>query len=166
MAFTTADKAALAEKLAQALEAPVRECGCTLWDVALTKEDGELTLVVTIEREGGISLTDCEMVNDAVNPVLDALDPISEPYSLEVSSPGLERTLKKPAHFIAMCGETIKVKLKKPLEPFGKTLVAKLAAYDPETDTLTLTADGFDTPVGIRRADTSSVKTVFDYGTL
>lgn len=67
----------------------VEGCGCTLWDVDIVKEGGEKSLVIYIDKPDGISLDDCEMVNDAVDPIIEEADPIKDSYYLEISSPGL-----------------------------------------------------------------------------
>ena len=66
-----------------------------LVDVEYVKEGGEFFLRVYIDKEGGVSLNECELVTRALNPILDEKDPIKDNYYLEVSSPGLDRPLKK-----------------------------------------------------------------------
>ncbi len=138
----------------------VEECGCTLWDVAFVKEGSEYDLILYIDKPEGVSLTDCEMVNDAVESIIDKADPIEESYYLEISSPGLERELKKPAHFAAFIGAKVKVKLYK-AQDGKKTFVGELAAYDGETGELTVALDGGN--VTFEKGAWSSVKTVFDF---
>ena len=81
----------IAELVAGLIREAVEECGCTLWDVELVKEGSDLSLVISIDKEGGVSLEDCEMVNDAIDPIIEEADPIDDGYYLEVSSAGLER---------------------------------------------------------------------------
>ena len=97
----------IVRELAQPLAA---ELGLTLWDVTFTKEGAEWYLRIFIDKDGGIDLDDCEAVTDLINDPLDELDPISEPYFLEVSSPGVERNLKCAVHFESAIGEKIRVK--------------------------------------------------------
>ncbi|MDD3663442.1 MAG: ribosome maturation factor RimP, partial [Candidatus Pacebacteria bacterium] len=77
------------ETAAQAAE----EAGCELVEVEFLKEGAHWYLRVFIDKEGGVSLEDCEAVNGPVNRMLDEKDPIEQPCFLEVSSPGLERPL-------------------------------------------------------------------------
>ncbi|MEF9990465.1 MAG: ribosome maturation factor RimP [Romboutsia sp.] len=84
-------------------------------DVEYVKEAGEFYLRVYIDKEGGISLNDCEEVSRALSEVLDVKDPINDNYFLEVSSPGLDRPLKKDKDFVRYQGRDIEIKLYKPM---------------------------------------------------
>ena len=90
-----------------------------LYDLELLTEYGRKVLRVYIEKEGGVTLDDCERVTYAIQPVLDTHDPIPEPYILEVSSPGIERKLVKDSHFNLNIGRQVEVKLNKPAEDYG-----------------------------------------------
>lgn len=102
-------------RIADLIRDAVEECGCTLWDVDIVKEGGEKSLVVYIDKPDGISLDDCEMVNDAVDPIIEEADPIPDSYYLEISSPGLERELKTEMHINAFVGSQVLVKLYAPI---------------------------------------------------
>ena len=83
-----------------ALARPVAEAeGCEVWDVEYVKEAGEWFLRVYIDKEGGISIDDCEAVSRPLSDLLDEADPIEGSYTFEVSSAGADRVLKKPEHF-------------------------------------------------------------------
>lgn len=127
----------IAEKISGLIREAVEDCGCTLWDVELVKEGADLSLVISIDKEGGVSLEDCEMVNDAVNPIIDADDPIDEGYFLEVSSAGLERELSKPEHIRAYIGSQVSVKLYAPMDG-RKNFEGTLKAYNEEEKTVTV----------------------------
>ena len=100
-----------------ALAAPVvEEQGCTLWDVEYVREGGEWFLRLYIDKEGGVSINDCEAVSRPVSDLLDEADPIEGSYTFEVSSAGLERALKKPEHFAACMGQTVDVKFYRPVD--------------------------------------------------
>ncbi len=103
--------------------------GCQLWDVEYIREAGQWYLRVYIDKAEGISINDCEAVSRALDPILDEKDPIAESYTFEVSSAGLERQLKRPAHFERFMGEPVDVKLYKPLNG-SKQFSGKLIAYD------------------------------------
>ena len=106
----------ISERVAQLIRGAVEECGCMLWDVELIKEGADLSLVVSIDKPGGVSLEDCEMVNDAINPIIDEADPIDGSYYLEVCSPGIDRELNRPHHFEYALGKEITVKLFKAID--------------------------------------------------
>lgn len=89
----------------------VEACGCTLWDVEYIKEAGSWYLRLYIDKEGGVSINDCEAVSRPVSDLLDEADPIEGSYTFEVSSAGLERALKKPEHFDACMGMEVDVRL-------------------------------------------------------
>jgi len=104
------------EELIKLLEPVVEQLGFELADieVRLGGQDGLLRLY--IDKDGGIDVEDCQSVSRQVSAILDVEDPLPGNYTLEVSSPGLDRTLTKPAHFQRFMGEDIRVKLRFPLE--------------------------------------------------
>lgn len=89
------------------------EHGFEMVDVEYVKEAGEYYLY--IDKEEGISLNECELVSRELSPILDEKDPIKENYFLEVSSPGLDRALKKDRDFVRYQGRDVDLKLYKPL---------------------------------------------------
>ena len=112
-----------------ALALPVVEgAGCTLWDVEYVKEAGTWFLRVYIDKEGGVSIDDCEAVSRPLSDLLDEADPIEGSYTFEVSSAGADRPLKKPEHFARFQGEEVEVKLYRPREG-RKELVGTLKDY-------------------------------------
>ncbi|MBE6563259.1 MAG: ribosome maturation factor RimP [Ruminococcaceae bacterium] len=88
--------------------------GYMLWDVEYVKEGAEMVLRITIDSENGIGIEDCEKMHRAIDPVLDEADPIEVAYRLEVSSPGVERTLTRDEHFEYCLGVEVEAKLFKP----------------------------------------------------
>ncbi len=138
MAKVTELTAGLARPIAE-------ENGCTLWDVEYVKEAGTWFLRVYIDKEGGVDIDDCEAVSRRLSDALDEADPIEGSYTLEVSSAGLDRTLKKPEHFAAFLGSEVDVKLYRPLEG-RKEHTGVLRAYDAESGAVTVeTAAGEQT---------------------
>ena len=126
-----------------ALALPVVEAaGCSLWDVEYVKEAGQWFLRVYIDREGGVSIDDCEAVSRPLSDLLDQADPIEGSYTFEVSSAGADRALKKPEHFAAFLGAEVEVKLYRPREG-RKEFVGLLKAY--EDGNVTLELGGGDT---------------------
>lgn len=89
----------------------VEAAGCSLWDVEYVKEAGEWFLRVHIDKEGGISINDCEAVSRPLSDALDETDPIEGSYTFEVSSAGADRVLKKAEHFAQFLGSEVEVKL-------------------------------------------------------
>ncbi len=91
---------------------PVAEAlGLKLWDVEYVREAGEMRLKITIDKDGGVGIEDCESFQRVSDPVIDEADPIAEPYIMEVSSPGLERDIKYGWHIDACAGQRVTVKL-------------------------------------------------------
>ena len=96
---------------AQLAEPIARQAGCSIWDVEYVKEAGSWFLRVYIDREGGVSIDDCEAVSRPLSDALDEADPIPGSYTFEVSSAGLDRALRREEHFAACMGQTVDVKL-------------------------------------------------------
>ena len=123
-----------------ALALPVVErAGCELWDVEYVKEAGTWFLRVYIDKEGGVSIDDCEAVSRPLSDLLDEADPIEGSYTFEVSSAGADRPLKKPEHFARFQGAEVEVKLYRPREG-RKEFVGLLRNY--ENGAVTLEIDG------------------------
>lgn len=119
----------ISQAVAELAEPIVKEAGCTLWDVEYVKEAGQWYLRVYIDREDGVSIENCETVSRALDPILDEKDPIPDSYIFEVSSAGLERSLKKPEHFARFMGETVEVKLYKAIDS-AKSFSGTLTGYE------------------------------------
>lgn len=99
-------------QVAERLVKPVIErLGLILWDTRFEKEGGGWYLRYFIDKEGGVNIGDCEAVSRAVEKLLDEADPIEQSYVLEVSSPGIERELKKDRHFERYIGSEVCVRL-------------------------------------------------------
>jgi len=104
------------DALVKLLEPAIERLGYELVDIEpkLGGRDGMLR--VYLDKVDGVDIEDCETVSHQVSAILDVEDPLSGHYTLEVSSPGLDRTLTKPAHFERFMGEDVRVKLRFPLE--------------------------------------------------
>ena len=103
-------------KVREIVEPIASELGLEIWDVRFVKEGADHYLRIYIDKEDGISIDDCVNLSHAVDKPLDDADPISCSYCLEVSSPGVERSLTRDEHFQKYVGEKIKVKLIRALE--------------------------------------------------
>lgn len=89
----------------------VDETGYELVDFEFIKEGQNWILRVFIDKEGGITIDNCETFSRKLEKLLDTEDPIQQAYMLEVSSPGIERPLKKPSDFVKYSGQTVYIKL-------------------------------------------------------
>ena len=119
----------ITDRITELAEPVVKEQGCELWDVEYVKEAGGWYLRLYIDREGGVSIDDCEAVSRAFDPILDEEDPIPTSYVFEVSSAGAERPLKRPSDFERFMGENVEVKLYKPVNG-SKTWTGHLSKYE------------------------------------
>jgi ribosome maturation factor RimP len=98
------------DTLASAISPELESLGLELFDVQLTGSGRSRVLQILVDRDGGVDLEAITAATERISPVLDGLDTVPGPFSLEVSSPGLERTLRRPDHFRRAIGETISVK--------------------------------------------------------
>ena len=89
----------ISDAVGQLLEPVINTLGYRVWDVEYVKEGANMYLRVTIDKDGTIDIDDCEKVHRGINTILDENDPIPDAYILEVSSPGVERTLRRREHF-------------------------------------------------------------------
>jgi ribosome maturation factor RimP len=108
-----------------------------LVDVEYVKEGSDWYLRVYIDKEGGITVNDCELISRAFNEILDREDYIPDQYIFEVSSPGLLRPLKKERDYARSIGKLIDVKLYKAMDK-QKEFTGILKEYDNESVTITL----------------------------
>lgn len=104
------------DELRTLLEPTVERLGYELTDLEARLSGKSGVLRLFIDRPDGVGLADCEKVSRAVSALLDVEDPIPGHYDLEVSSPGLDRKLTKPAHFQRFTGETVKVQMRFPID--------------------------------------------------
>lgn len=103
------------EQMKRIIEPAVEQLGFELADLEVKTGGRDSVLRIFIDAEKGIDIEDCELVSRQVSAILDVEDPLPGHYTLEVSSPGLDRTLTKPAHFQRFVGEEVRVKLRFPL---------------------------------------------------
>lgn len=116
------------ESTVEELLQPILDTKYECIDVEYVKEGSHWYLKIYIDKEGGIAIEDCEYVSRAIEAKLDEKDPIEGAYILEVSSPGLDRPLKKEKDFNRSIGKLVEVKLYKPLNG-EKEFTAKLVDY-------------------------------------
>ena len=133
-------KKSVKDTVREAIEPTVAELGYRIWDITYQKIGADYHLEITIDKDGGIFIEDCERVHRAIDPILDEADPIEGFYYLEVSSPGIERTLRKKEHFAVCVGEKVEIRLFAPDAGGKKSYVGVLKASDDAG--ITLDADG------------------------
>ena len=136
----------------------LKDAGVELYDVDFEKEGSDWYLRVYIDKEGGVTIDDCEKVSRAFNEVLDKEDYIEETYIFEVSSLGLGRKLKKDVHFEKAIGENVDVKLFKPVDKV-KEFSGVLKSFDQNTVTIAVE----DKEISFNRKDIAIIKLSFDF---
>ena len=129
-----------------------------LVDVEYVKEAGTWYLRAYIDKPEGVNILDCENVSRALSEALDKADFIPDAYILEVSSPGLGRTLKKDKHLQKSIGEEVEIKLFKPIDKC-KEFSGILESFD--ADTVTITEAG--TPRTFARGDIALIRLALDF---
>lgn len=148
------------EQKTEKLLGPVLEANhFELYDVEYVKEGGNWFLRAYIDKEGGITVDDCELVSRALSDLLDKKDFIPDAYILEVSSPGLGRQLKRDKHFEKSIGEEVEIKLYKPIDK-KKEWVGILISFDINSLTIELEDK---TTKDFNRADIAMVRLAFDF---
>jgi ribosome maturation factor RimP len=129
----------LRDQLGELLGPVVAGLGCELWEIEYAPRAGGGLLRLYIDAAEGISLEDCERVSRAVSATLDETDPIPGHYTLEVSSPGLDRVLRTQAHFARFAGERVKLEMMRPVD--GRKRFQGLLQAVGESE-ITLETDG------------------------
>lgn len=129
----------LRDQLSELLAPVVADLGYELWELEYASRASGGLLRLYIDSPDGISLDDCERVSRAVSETLDAADPIPGHYTLEVSSPGLDRVLRTREHFQRFAGERVRVEMHQPVEG-RKRFSGRLLQVDEEA--ITLEQDG------------------------
>lgn len=140
------------------LEPIVRANGVSVYDVEYVKEGSDYYLRAYIDKQGGVTIQDCENVSRALSDELDREDFIPEAYILEVSSPGLGRALKKDKHLQSALGQEVEIKLFQPVEK-RKEFSGVLESFDREG--LTVSEDG--TQRTFRREDIALIRLALDF---
>ena len=148
----------LTDKIFDIVEPTVTALGYELYEVEYQKEFDNWVLTLYIDHPDGVSLDDCELVSNAVDPVLDAADPTEQAYYLSVSSLGIDRPLKTDKDYKRNIGKVMDVKLYAPLNG-KKEFSGTLTAFDEETYTIELKS-GSET---IERKKTALIRPHIDF---
>ena len=147
------------EQKAEALLSPIVESnGFELVDVEYVKEAGNWYLRGYIDKPGGITVNDCETVSRAFSDRLDEDDFIEDSYIMEISSPGLDRPLKKEKDFARSIGKLVEIRTYRPIEK-QKEFCGELTAYDNNS----VTIDEEGTPHTFDKKDIALVRLAIDF---
>lgn len=147
------------ESRTEELLTPIAEAaGVSVYDVEYVKEGSEWYLRCYIDKPDGVTIEDCETVSRALSDRLDEEDYITDAYILEVSSPGLGRTLKKDKHLAKSIGQEVELKTYKPIEK-QKEFSGILRAFDQDTVTIeTQTGE-----IQFDRSDVALIRLALDF---
>ena len=147
--------AKIEERVEELIKDKIENIGYSLYDVEYAKEGPNYYLRIFIDSEKGIDLNDCEKVSNEINEKLDEADYIKEQYFLEVSSPGVERILRKDRHLEQNIGKQVEVKLFKKDENGNKNYIGELKKFDEQSVTID--------EVNIDRKNIAQIKTVYNW---
>ena len=112
----------MSDQLNELIQSVVAAMGCELWGVEQLAMGRYSTVKIYIDSKKGVDIEDCAKVSRQVSSLLDVEDPMSGEYTLEVSSPGLNRRLFKLDHYVAFIGSEVRIRLKRPYEGQRKYL--------------------------------------------
>ena len=152
--------ASIEERVESLIKEKIEKIGYELYDVEYSKEGKNYFLSIFIDRKNGIDLDDCEKVNNEIMEDLDNANYIKEQYFLEVSSPGIERILRKDKHLEQNIGKDINVKLFKKDEEGKKEYQGILKKY---TEQDIIIEDNENKQKQINRKNISQIKTVYNW---
>jgi len=156
MATAKKNTAEIAAELANPI---LLQMGLKLWDVRFEKEGGRWFLRYFIDKEGGVNINDCENFSRAIDPVLDAADPIDQAYCLEVSSPGVERDLVKPWHFEENIGRPVTARYIRAKDGI-KEIAGELISY---ADNTAVIRDEDGKEYSVNKTETAYIRLQDDY---
>lgn len=162
------------EKLYDILEKVIESKGLKLYDIELLKENNEILLRISLFKKDGVSLQDCENITNLISPLLDVECQELENYTLEVSSPGLERVLKKERHFLLSKNELIEIKMndksvcKGILKDYKDNVLSVEIIESKKDSNKSIKKENKDTIeskiIDIPLSDVKKVKSIFEFG--
>ncbi len=147
------------DTLASAIVPELEPLGLELFDVQLTGSGRARVLQVLIDKDGGVDLEAITAATERISPVLDRLDVVSGPFALEVSSPGVERPLRRAEHYRRAIGETVSVKVRE-----GRADVRRVRGELTGADDDAITIGSGDDARTIAYDDIEQARTVFEWG--
>lgn len=149
------------EEVTDLAEAVTQRRSLRLWDVEMGGQPGRAIVRVYVDADGGIDLDTVAEVSDEISRGLDLRDPIAGRYMLEVSTPGLERSLKSAEHFKLSVGSPVVVKTTTPIVATGNRIEGTLAEADERAARISLGEETVEVPYD----QIKSARTVFEWGT-
>ena len=152
--------AKIEEKVEELLKETIEKLGYNLYDVEYVKEGPSHYLRVYIDNEKGIDLNDCEKVSNAIDEMLDEANIIKDQYYLEVSSPGVERILRKDKHLQENIGNQIEIKLFKKDKQGNKDYIGDLLKFDQEAISIKTSEED---EIQVERKNIAQIKTVYNW---
>ena len=150
--------ASIENKVEGLIKEKIEKLGYELYDIEYAKEAKNFFLRIYIDSPKGISLEDCEKVSNEINEPLDKSNIITEAYFLEVSSPGVEKVLRKDTHLEANIGEEIEVKLFKKDDNGNKNYIGILKSFNEEKIQIET-----DEEIVIERKNIAQIKTIYNW---
>lgn len=152
--FFLAGKGNTVSRVAEIVAPFAEQLGLDIWDIRFVKEGTDWYLRIFIDKEGGISIDDCVDLTHAITKPLDEADPISQSYTLEVSSPGVERELITDSHFKKYIGSAVMLRLIRPIDKV-RDFSGVLSSYNDGVMTVTLEGGK---ELSVNKKETSYVK--------
>lgn len=148
--------ASIEERVEKLLSEKIESIGYELYDVEYSKEGKNYFLRIFIDKPDGIDLNDCEKVNNEINEILDKANYIKDQYFLEVSSPGIERIIRKEKHLKKYIENEVNIKLFKKDEQGKKEYQGILKNFDQDSIEL-------EQNIKIQRKNIAQIKTVYNW---
>jgi ribosome maturation factor RimP len=145
-------------KVEELVKPIIENIGYSLYDVLYEKEGKDHYLRIFIDKDGVIDINDCENVNNAITDILDEADYIKDQYYLEVSSPGLERNLRKEEQFLSQIGNSVCIKLFNKINN-EKEIIGILKEYNEKGIVLEIDNNNLE----IDRKNIAAAKTVYEW---
>ncbi len=147
------------EEVRELATAVARRHSLTLWDVEMDGRPGSAVVRVYVDADGGVDLDTVARVSEEISRGLDLADPIPGRYTLEVSSPGLERALRSPEHFARSLGSRVVVKTKERIVGNSHRIDGALVAADDRNVRIRTATDEVEVPFG----EIKTARTVFEW---
>ena len=148
--------ASIEERVESLIKQKIENIGYDLYDVEYSKEGKNYFLRIFIDKPQGIDLNDCEKVNDEIDELLDEANYIKEQYFLEVSSPGIERILRKDKHLEKNLGKEVNIKLFKKDENGKKEYQGVLKEFNENVIMI-------ESDISIERKNIAQIKTIYNW---
>jgi len=152
----------LKDRLVALLEPAIEAEGMELVQLEIGGAGRRQAVRVFLDKPGGVGLDDCARMSRTLGALIDVEDPISASYVLEVSSPGVNRPLTKPAHFERAVGQRVRVKMKTPLSDGARNLLGVLTRCTDAPPAIVLDIDGREVTVALDAVRKAHIDYPFD----